>query len=134
MNSIKKIIFINYLICLAGFIAELIFAYSLNPKENSVFIFLIAWGSLPIFALLLFLRKTPRILYSMNKSLIQTSVVVGFGVFFKINSIYIQRDPRGAFALMTVPIIQIIGALFIGLIIKVISQRHFCSEDDQEEP
>jgi hypothetical protein len=133
MSSLKKLTLLNYFICLIGFIAEFIFAYSLNPPEKSVLIFLIVWGSFPIFILLIFLLKTPRILYSKSLVLIQTSVVVAFGLIFKINSIYIHPDPRGAIALATIPIIQIIGALFIGLIIKVMSQKHFRAMASQEE-
>ena len=133
MDPIKKIKTLNYLICLVAFVAELIFANDLKIKDHSVYIFLIVWGSLPIFTLILFLLKTPPILYSMNKSLIQISIVVGVGLILKINSIYIHPDPRGALALATFPIIQIIVALFIGLIIKIISQRHFRSLNPHEE-
>ena len=127
------IIFLNYFICLVGFVAELVFAFYLNPKEGTLFIFLIAWGSLPIFTLLLFLFKTPRVLYSMNRSLFQTSAVVGVGLVFKINSLYIHPDPRGAIALATIPIVQIIFALFIGLVIKITTQRHYRSLASREE-
>ena len=133
MGSVKLITFLNYFICLIGFIAEIIFALHLKPPEHSVFIFLIIWGSLPIFTLILFLLKTPRILYSMNKTFLQTSAVVGVGMILKIDSIYIHPDPRGAIALVTIPIIQTIGALFIGLVIKIISQKHFRSLTSQEE-
>lgn len=133
MDTVKKLTSLNYLICLLGFVSEIVFAFKLNRHENSIFIFLIIWGSLPIITLLLFLIKTPRLLFSMYNSLIQTSVVVGFGILFKINSIYINPDPRGALALMTIPIVQIIGILFIGLVIKVISQRHYHSIDIQED-
>lgn len=133
MRSVKKITLLNYFICLVGFVAELIFAYELKPKENSILIFLIVWGSLPIFTLILFLIKTPRVLYSMRMSLFQISAVVGIGMIFKIKSIYIHPDPRGALALTTIPIIQIIGALFIGLIIKLSSQKYFNSPSNQEE-
>ena len=131
--ELKKYILLNYLICLIGFLAEFIFTHSLNPKDQSVYIFLIAWGSCPLITLLLFLRKTPRVLYSMKKTLIQTSVVVGFGILYKINSIYIHPDPRGAVALATVPIIQIIAALFLGVIIKLMTQKHFSSQIENED-
>jgi len=133
MDSVKKLTTLNYFICLMGFVAEFIFAYHLKPKEDLVLIFLIVWGSLPILTLLLFLLKTPRILYSMNRSLFQTSAIVGIGMILKINSIYINPDPRGAIALVTIPIIQIIGALFIGLIIKLTTQKHFRSQAMSEE-
>lgn len=130
MGPVKKLMLLNYFICLVGLVAEVIFAYDLKPKENSIFIFLIVWGSLPIFTLLLFLAKTPRILYSMKMSLFQISAVVGVGMIFKIKSIYIQPDPRGALALTTIPIIQIIGALFIGLIIKLSLRKKFNKDED----
>jgi low temperature requirement protein LtrA len=133
MDSVKKLTWLNYFICLVGFVAEIIFAFKLNPQDNSVFIFLIAWGTIPLITLLLFLIKTPRLLYSMTRVLIQTSAVVAFGIIYKINSIYIHPDPRGALALATIPIIQIIGALFIGLVIKITSQRHYRSMASQEE-
>ncbi|MBC7538854.1 MAG: hypothetical protein H7281_08535 [Bacteriovorax sp.] len=113
--------------------AEIIFTIKLNPHENSVFIFLIVWGTLPLVTLLLFLIKTPRLLYSMSRTLVQTSAVVGFGMIYKINSIYIHPDPRGAIALTTIPIIQTIGALFIGLVIKIASQKYYRSMTSQEE-
>ena len=125
--------FLNYFICLIGFIAELVFARYLNPRDGTLFIFLVSWGSLPILTLLLFLFKTPKILYSMNRSLFQTSAVVGVGLVFKINSIYIHPDPRGALALATIPIVQIIFALFIGLVIKITTQRHYRSLASDEE-
>lgn len=133
MESVKKITLLNYLICLIGLLSEFLFAYSLHPKEQSVYIFLIAWGSCPIITFLLFLRKTPRILYSMKLSLIQTSTVIGFGILFKINSIYIHPDPRGAVALATIPIVQIIAALFLGVIIKLMSQKYFSALNENQD-
>ncbi|MDD4976501.1 MAG: hypothetical protein PHY93_19250 [Bacteriovorax sp.] len=133
MDSVKKLTWLNYFICLIGFVAEIVFAFKLDPHENSIFIFLIVWGTLPLITLLLFLLKTPRLLYSMSRSLIQTSAVVGFGIIYKINSIYIHPDPRGAIALATIPIIQIIGALFIGLVIKITTQKHYRAIASQEE-
>ena len=133
MNPIKKFTMLNYFVCLTAFVLEFIFAYDLKLKENSVFIFLIIWGSLPIFTQILFILKTPHILYSVYRSLIQTFAVVGLGLILKINSIYINPDPRGAIALVTIPIIQIIAALFIGLIIKITTQRHFRILNEQEQ-
>jgi hypothetical protein len=133
MDPVKKLTWLNYFICLLGFVAEIIFTFKLNPHENSVFIFLIVWGTLPLITLLLFLIKTPRLFYSMSRNLVQTSAVVGFGMIYKINSIYIHPDPRGAIALATIPIIQIIGALFIGLVIKIASQKYYRSMATQEE-
>ena len=133
MDSLKKLTFMNYLLCLIGLVAEFIFANDLKPIEHTVFIFLIIWGSLPIFILLLFLFKTPPIPFSMNLSLIQIFIVIGIGMILKINSIYIHPDPRGAIALATIPIIQIIVALFIGLIIKVVSRKHFRSFENLDD-
>ena len=131
MDQVRKLILINYSICLIGIIAEVFFAFQLAPKEQSVFVFLILWGSLPAFALMLFLLKTPHTIYSMVRSLFQISAVVGIGIFLKINSIYIHPDPRGAIALATIPIIQIIGALFIGLAIKITSRKHYRRISDE---
>jgi len=115
-----------------AFVLEIIFAYDLRPLENAIFIFLIIWGSLPIITLMLFILKTPPIKYSVHRSLFQTLVVVSVGLVLKINSIYIHPDPRGAIALVTIPIIQIIVALFIGLIIKLATQRQFRTLNDQD--
>lgn len=133
MDSVKKLTWLNYFICLLGFVTEIIFSFKLSPHENSILVFLIVWGTFPIIILLLFLLKTPRLIYSMSKSLIQTSAVVGFGIIYKINSIYVHPDPRGAIALVTIPIIQIIVALFIGLVIKIASQKHYRDIAIQEE-
>jgi cytochrome c oxidase subunit IV len=133
MSSLKKLTLLNYFICLIGLVAEFIFAHDLKPLENSVLIFLIVWGSLPILTLLIFLLKTPRILYCMKMSLIQISAVVGVGMILKINSIYIHPDPRGAIALATIPIVQIIGALFIGLVIRINTQKYLRANASEEE-
>ena len=135
MDSVKKLTWLNYFICLIGFLAEIFFAFKLSPIDKTLFIFLIAWGTFPIITLLLFLFKTPRLMYSMSRSLIQTSSVVGFGIIYKINSIYINPDPRGAIALVTIPIIQIIAALFIGLVIRITTQNYYRSiaSDDEHD-
>jgi len=132
MNPIRKFTFLNYFVCFVAFVLEIIFAYDLRPLENAIFIFLIIWGSLPIITLMLFILKTPPIKYSVHRSLFQTLVVVSVGLVLKINSIYIHPDPRGAIALVTIPIIQIIVALFIGLIIKLATQRQFRTLNDQD--
>ena len=133
MNAIRKFTYLNYFICFIAFVFEMIFAYDLKAQEHTVFIFLIIWGSLPILTLIPFILKTPQILYSVHRSLIQTVAVVGVGLVLKINSIYIHPDPRGAIALVTIPIIQIIVALFIGLVIKITTQRHFRTLNDQDQ-
>lgn len=133
MDSVKKLKWLNYFICLLGFVAELIFAFKLSPNENTIFIFLIVWGSLPLIILLLLQLKTPLLIYFISRSLIQTSTVVGFGLIYKINSIYINPDPRGALALTTIPIIQIIMALFINLVIKITSQKFNRSLENEVE-
>jgi hypothetical protein len=132
-SSVKKLLALNYLICLIGFIAELIFAFHFRTNENSIFIFLIFWGTLPIVTLLLFLFRTPRIPYFMRLLLVQTSAVVGIGLAFKINSIYIHPDPRGALALTSIPIVQIIGTLFVGIINRFIIRKHLLNQISANE-
>lgn len=133
MNSVKNLTWLNSFICLLAIVAEIVFANKLNPPEKSVFIFLIVWGSFPILLLFLFLLKTPRLAYFLNWTLFQIIVVVGLGLIYKINTIYINPDPRGALAQAVVPVIQIIVALFIGLVIRIISQKYYRSLSEQND-
>jgi cytochrome c oxidase subunit IV len=128
MKPVTKIILLNCFISLLSIISQIIFIEHLKIEDKTIKIFLTIWGILPVFVNLFLLRKTPKLLYPMNLALIQTTLVVSLGLILNFNSIYLQADPRGPIAIVTFPIIQIIGALFIGLLIKFILNKN-SSED-----